>query len=116
MTWIVCLRIDLYVAGLNWYLRKIISTNKLARTRLDYIVEENFTNGVVAAAWFAIVENGKEGCVKLIVENWISCLSNGAAEARSVSFDFETRDVKLRIVLRVKRWIMENRRSRNSTI
>ena len=63
----------LYVAGFDWYLWEIISTNKLACTWLDDIIEENFADRVVAGAWFTVVKNGEEGGVKLIVENRISC-------------------------------------------
>ena len=68
------LGVDLYVAGFDWYLREIVSTNELASTWLNHIVEENLANRVVAVARFTVVKNGKEGGVKLIVENRISCL------------------------------------------
>ena len=70
------LRVHLYVASLDWYLREIISTNKLAGAWLDNIIEEDFAECVLASARFAVVENSKEGCVKLVVENRIACLLN----------------------------------------
>ena len=110
------LRSYLDAAGLDWYLRKIISTNELTSTWLDHIIEENFADRIVAAAWFTIVENSKEGCVKLIVENWVTCLPDRAAEAGSVSYNLKAGDVELGIVLRVKRWIVEYPASLNSSI
>ena len=68
------LRIYTDVAGFDWYLREIIRTNKLASTWFHHIVEENFADRVVAGTWLTVVNNGKEGGVKLIIENWISCL------------------------------------------
>ena len=106
----------LYVAGFDRYLREIISPNELARTWLDYIIEENFADRVVAAAWFTVVKNRKEGCVKLIVENRIACFSDRAAEAGSVSVQLEAGDVELGIVLRVKRRIVKYRVSLNAAI
>ena len=96
----------LYATGFNWYLRKIISADELASTGLDHVIEENLADRVVAGARFAVVKNGKESCVKLIVENRISRLPDGAAEAGAVSYDLQTRDVELGIVLRVKRRIV----------
>ena len=66
------LRLDRDAAGFDWDLWEVISTNELARARLDHVVEENLADGVFA--WSTVVENGKEGGVKLIVENRISCL------------------------------------------
>src|SRR5687767_9155584 len=110
------LRADPYVAGLDWYLWEIISTNKLASTWLHHVVEEDFADRVVIRAWFAVVENGKEGGIKLIVENRITCLPDGATEACSVSYNLKTGDVELGIVLRVKRWIMDYRHPLNRTV
>ena len=97
---------DLYVAGFDRYLWEVISTNKLASTRLDDVVEENLADRVVAVAWFTVVENGKEGCVKLIVENRITCLPDGATEAGPVSYNLETGDVDLDRILRIERRIV----------
>jgi len=85
---------DLYAAGFDWYLWEVISTNKLASTRLDDVVEEDFADRVVATAWFTVVKNGKEGGVKLIVENRITCLPDGAAKAGAVSDNLKTGDVE----------------------
>jgi hypothetical protein len=90
------------VAGFDWYLGEIISTNKLASTWLHYIIKENFANRVVAGAWFSIVKNSEEGCVKLIIENRIACLPDRAAEAGSISYNLKASDIELGIVLRVK--------------
>jgi hypothetical protein len=46
-------------------------------------------------AWFTVVENGKEDCVRLIVENRITGLPHGAAEAGSVSDNLKTGDIEL---------------------
>jgi len=62
----------LYVAAFDWYLREIISTNKLASTWLDHVIEENFADRVVDGTWFTVVKNGKEGRVKFIIKNWIT--------------------------------------------
>jgi hypothetical protein len=70
------LRSYLYAAGFDWYLREIISANELASTGLDHVVEENLADRVVAIAWITVVEHGKEGGVKLIIENRIGCLPN----------------------------------------
>ena len=70
------LRPDLYATGLNWYLREIISADELASTRLNHVIEENLADGVDAGTWFTVIKNGKEGCVKLVVENRIACLPN----------------------------------------
>jgi hypothetical protein len=70
------LRIHLHVAALDWYLREIIGTNKLAGTWFDDIIEKDFADCVLASAWFPVVENSKEGCVKLVVENRIAGLLN----------------------------------------
>jgi hypothetical protein len=110
------LRPYLNVAGFDWYLRKIISPNKLARTWLDHIIEENLADRVVVGTWFTVIKNGKEGCVKLIVENWIACLPNCAAEACSISYNLKAGDVELSIVLRVKRRIVKYPTSLNGTI
>ena len=72
----VVLRPDLDAAGFDWYLGEVVSTNELASTRLDNVIEEDFANSVVAVAWFTVVKNGKEGCVKLVVKNGITCLLN----------------------------------------
>ena len=106
----------LYVAGFDRYLREIISTNKLASTWLDDVIEENFANRVVVGARFTVVENGKEGGVKFIVENRISCFPDCAAEAGSVSYNLKTGDVELGTILRVKRWVVKYRTPRNGTI
>src|SRR5689334_19828660 len=97
------LRSYLYAAGFDWYLREIISADELASTGLNYVIEENLADRIVARAWFTVVKNSEEGSVKLIVENRISSLPNGAAEAGSVSDDLQTGDVELSIVLRIKR-------------
>jgi hypothetical protein len=110
------LRPYLDAAGFDWYLRKIISTNELASTWFHDIIEENFADGVVAGAWFTIVKNSEEGCVKLIIENRITCLPDRAAEAGSVSYNLKAGDIELGIVLRVKRWIVKYRRSLNCAI
>ena len=68
------LRVYLYVAGFDWYLREIISTNKLAGTWLNHIIEKDFADRVVVGAWFTVVKNSEEGCIKFIVENRITCL------------------------------------------
>lgn len=73
---LIALRPDLDAAGFDWYLREIVSTNKLAGARLDHVVEENLADRVVAIARITVVEHGKEGGVKLIVENRIGCLPN----------------------------------------
>ena len=70
------LRPYLDVAGFDWYLQEIISTNKLASTWLHHIIEENFADRIVVGTWFTVVENGKEGRIKLIVENRITCFPN----------------------------------------
>src|SRR5215213_2609156 len=70
------LRRYLDVAGFNRLLQEIISPNKLASTWLDHVIEENCANRISAGAWVTVVKNGKEGCVKLIVESWIACLPN----------------------------------------
>ena len=70
------LRVYLYVAGFDWYLREIISTNKLASTWFDHIIKENFADCVVIRTWFTVVKNSEEAYVKLIVENRIACLPN----------------------------------------
>ena len=100
------LRPNLYTAGFDWYLREIISANELAGTGLDHVIEENLADRVVAVAWITVVKNGKESCVKLIVENRVSCLPDGAAETGSVAYDLKTSDVELGVVLRIKRWIV----------
>src|ERR1043166_9571751 len=96
------LRPHLYAAGFDWYLREIVSTNKLAGTWLDHVVEEHLADRVVAGAWFTVVKNSKEGSVKFIVENRITCLPDRGAEAGSVSYNLKAGDVELGIVLRVK--------------
>ena len=68
------LRTYLYVAGFDRYLWEVVSTDKLASAWLNHVVEENFADGVVVGAWFTVVKNGKERCVKLIIENGITCL------------------------------------------
>jgi len=70
------LRFDLYATGLNRYLRKVISADKLAGTGLNHVVEEDLADGVVTVTWFTVIKNGKEGRVKLIVEDRIGCLAN----------------------------------------
>ena len=105
----------MYLTGFDWYLRKIISTNKLASTWFDHIIEENFADRIVAVP-FTIVKNGKEGGVKLIVENRVTCLLDRGAKAGSVSYNLETGDVKVNVVLRVKRGIVEYPTSLNATI
>ena len=110
------LRSYLNAAGFDWYLREIISANEPASTGLDHVVEENLADRVVARAWITVIENGKEGCVKLIVENRISRLSNGAAEAGSVSYDLKTGDIELGIVLGIKRGVVNYRASLNGAI
>jgi hypothetical protein len=78
----------LHLAGFDRYLREIVSTDKLASTRLDDIIEEYFANRVVAGA-FTVVKNGKEGCVKLIVENFIQlCTTIRSSRAFIVQTSF----------------------------
>src|SRR5688572_6336359 len=73
------LRVYLYVAGFDRYLREIVGTDKLARARLDHVVEEDLADRVVVVAGFAVVENGEEGSIKLIVENRIARFTDRAA-------------------------------------
>jgi hypothetical protein len=54
------LRLDLYATELNWYLREIISADRLAGTGLNHVIEENLTDGVDAGAWFTVIKNGKK--------------------------------------------------------
>ena len=68
------LRIYLYLSRLDRYLREIVSTNKLARTWLDDVVEEDLADRVVTIARFTVVKDGKESRVKLVVENRIARL------------------------------------------
>jgi hypothetical protein len=110
------LRPYLYAARFDWYLREIISTDKLASTWLDHIIEENFADRVVAGPWFTVVKNGKESSVKFIVENRIACLPDRAAEAGSVSYNLKAGNVELGIVFRVKRRIVKYRASLNAAI
>lgn len=105
----------LNVAGFYRYLREIVSTNKLAGTWLDHIIEENFADRV-AIVTFTVVKNSEEGRVKFIVENRIACLPDRAAEARTVSYDLKTGDVKLSIVLWIKRRIVKYPHSLHSTV
>ena len=63
------LRFDRDAAGFDWDLWEVISTNELARARLDHVVEENLADRVFA--WSTVVKNGEERGVKLIVENRI---------------------------------------------
>ena len=107
---------DLHVARFDWYLWKVISTNKLASTWLDNVIEENFADRVVAIAWFTVVKNGKEGGVELIVENRITCLPDRAAEAGAIADNLETGDVELGIVLRIERRIVKYRVSLRGTV
>src|SRR6185369_6399328 len=97
---------DLHVARFDWYLRKVISTNKLASTRLDNVIKENFADRVVAGTWFTVVKNGKERRIELIVENRITCLPDRAAEAGTVSYNLKTGDVELGIILGIERRIV----------
>ena len=112
---LIQLRPYLYAAGFDWYLREIISANKLASTGIDHVIEENLADRVFADA-FTIIKNGKESCVKLIIENGISCLPDGAAEAGAISNDLQAGDIELGIVLRVKRRIVNYRSSLNAPI
>lgn len=50
-----------------------IRANKLASTWLDH-VSENFADRVHCRRLVHRCQNGKEGWVKFIVENWITCL------------------------------------------
>ena len=109
------LRPDRYAAGFGWYLREIVSTNELAGTRLDHVVEEDFADRVVGVAW-VVIENSEESCVKLIVENRIGRLPDRAAEAGAVSDNLKTRDVELGAILRIKRRIVNYRGSRNTPV
>jgi hypothetical protein len=106
----------LYVTVLNRYLWKIVSADKLARTGLDHVIEENLADRIFAGAWFTVIKNGKESCVKLIVENRITGLAHGGAEAGPVANDLHAAYVELGIVLRIKRWIVNDPGSVNAPI
>jgi hypothetical protein len=106
----------LYVTVLNRYLWKIVSADKLARTGLDHVIEEDLADRIFAGAWFTVVKNGKESCVKLIVENRITGLAHGGAEAGPVANDLHAAYVELGIVLRIKRWIVNDPGSVNAPI
>src|SRR3954453_12960825 len=110
------LRPDLYAAGFDWYLRKIISADELASAGLDHVVEENLADRIVAVTWVTVVKNGTESCVEFVVENRISCFPDGAAEAGSVAYDLKTSDVKLGTVLGLKRRIVNYRGSLNGPV
>src|SRR5262249_6748561 len=104
----------LYAARFNWDLREIIRTNELTSTWLDYVVKEDLADRVGARS--TIVKNGEEGRIKLIVENRITCLANRAAKAGAVSHDLKAGDIKLSIVFRVERRIVNYRGSFNSAV
>ena len=110
------LRSNLYAAVFDRYLREIVSTDKLASTGLDHIVEEDLADRVVAGAWITVIKNGKESRVELIVENRITGFLDGAAKAGSVTDDLQTTDVELGIVLRIKRRIVNYRGAVNAPI
>ena len=110
------LRSYLYLTGLDWDLREIIRTDKLASTGLDHVIEEDLADRVFAGARFTVIKNGKESRVKLVVENRITGLLDGAAEAGPVSDDLQTGDVEMSIVLWIKRRIVNYRGSLNGAI